>query len=428
MDEQQAYTRVKKVLAIDGEIRCKVCGQPIAGRCVLCAACETPHHQDCWSYSGGCSVFGCRKAESFTVPVGDEPKVELKRRALPYAVVASVLLLLSLAPLGIFWATAVHVGPHSAPLPPSALPPYATLPPPVAPAPASRPSVTAPLRRITPPTTEGIPLDFVFAGGQPATPQDIIKSAFPEGGGELKMISISMTPIGAYIATLPAIGNTGALGGARVRVHLALPVDPPWRESLVARPVLEDWTYQGRETPLPAMGSRPLEETDRLAWDVTALAGERPVRVAIVPHAPSFETIRELKALEGRAIVWMSVGEPVPPPPRVTRALPDLAITGMKLEGDQILVYFENRGSVSRDGTFDMKLGADGRGPLGCSNAPLKVPAPGAESVARFRSDSLKGAVKTPGRTLVSAEVDWTDAIPEADEANNVGTRELDLP
>jgi hypothetical protein len=39
---------------------CKVCGEPIA-ECdtVVCAACNTPHHRDCWEYVGACSIYGC---------------------------------------------------------------------------------------------------------------------------------------------------------------------------------------------------------------------------------------------------------------------------------------------------------------------------------------------------------------------------------
>jgi hypothetical protein len=27
----------------------------------VCDTCETPHHKDCWDYTGGCAIFGCRK-------------------------------------------------------------------------------------------------------------------------------------------------------------------------------------------------------------------------------------------------------------------------------------------------------------------------------------------------------------------------------
>ena len=39
---------------------CKVCGEPItAGAVIVCAACNTPHHRDCWEYVGACSIYGC---------------------------------------------------------------------------------------------------------------------------------------------------------------------------------------------------------------------------------------------------------------------------------------------------------------------------------------------------------------------------------
>jgi hypothetical protein len=41
---------------------CKICCGPIedANRRVLCAVCQTPHHDDCWEFNGGCSVYGCK--------------------------------------------------------------------------------------------------------------------------------------------------------------------------------------------------------------------------------------------------------------------------------------------------------------------------------------------------------------------------------
>lgn len=43
----------------DGPPLCEVCGDPITGGHVFCAACKTPFHRDCWSFVGGCSTFGC---------------------------------------------------------------------------------------------------------------------------------------------------------------------------------------------------------------------------------------------------------------------------------------------------------------------------------------------------------------------------------
>lgn len=42
-----------------GPPECEVCGDPIAGPHVLCTACRTPFHRDCWTFVGGCSTFGC---------------------------------------------------------------------------------------------------------------------------------------------------------------------------------------------------------------------------------------------------------------------------------------------------------------------------------------------------------------------------------
>jgi len=39
---------------------CKVCGEPVGeGPVVVCTACRTPHHRDCWEFVGGCSIYGC---------------------------------------------------------------------------------------------------------------------------------------------------------------------------------------------------------------------------------------------------------------------------------------------------------------------------------------------------------------------------------
>jgi len=42
-----------------GEVICKVCGDPIEHEMVCCQRCKTPHHHDCWTYNGACSVYGC---------------------------------------------------------------------------------------------------------------------------------------------------------------------------------------------------------------------------------------------------------------------------------------------------------------------------------------------------------------------------------
>lgn len=39
--------------------QCQVCGEPLASNLVYCAACQTPHHRECWEYFGGCSTYAC---------------------------------------------------------------------------------------------------------------------------------------------------------------------------------------------------------------------------------------------------------------------------------------------------------------------------------------------------------------------------------
>ena len=38
---------------------CPVCGHAVEGP-RPCPSCRTPHHEECWKYSGGCAIFGCR--------------------------------------------------------------------------------------------------------------------------------------------------------------------------------------------------------------------------------------------------------------------------------------------------------------------------------------------------------------------------------
>jgi hypothetical protein len=64
----------------DGPPMCEVCGDPIEGPHVVCVACRTPFHKDCWVFVAGCSTFGCRGKQSEPAPVaggaragGDRP-------------------------------------------------------------------------------------------------------------------------------------------------------------------------------------------------------------------------------------------------------------------------------------------------------------------------------------------------------------------
>lgn len=42
-------------------VTCKVCGDALEDDLVYCRRCKTPHHLECWRYTGICSVFGCRE-------------------------------------------------------------------------------------------------------------------------------------------------------------------------------------------------------------------------------------------------------------------------------------------------------------------------------------------------------------------------------
>lgn len=41
-------------------VRCPVCGAGLSGTVWRCEQCDTPHHEDCAKYFGGCGIFGCR--------------------------------------------------------------------------------------------------------------------------------------------------------------------------------------------------------------------------------------------------------------------------------------------------------------------------------------------------------------------------------
>ena len=42
-----------------GHAVCQVCGVEIRAAPKLCPRCETPHHADCWEYTGKCSTYAC---------------------------------------------------------------------------------------------------------------------------------------------------------------------------------------------------------------------------------------------------------------------------------------------------------------------------------------------------------------------------------
>lgn len=48
---------------------CPVCGTPVVRPVASCSACHTPHHEECWSYNGGCAIFGCTGHSARVPPV-----------------------------------------------------------------------------------------------------------------------------------------------------------------------------------------------------------------------------------------------------------------------------------------------------------------------------------------------------------------------
>ncbi len=52
---------------------CSVCCEQLTEGVVFCVRCKTPHHRECWEYSGGCSTYGCG-ARMFFTP-GEAPRV-----------------------------------------------------------------------------------------------------------------------------------------------------------------------------------------------------------------------------------------------------------------------------------------------------------------------------------------------------------------
>jgi RING finger family protein len=58
------------------EALCCVCCERLTSEIVLCVRCKTPHHRECWEYSGGCSTYGCGGRMCFTpgeAPLANPP-------------------------------------------------------------------------------------------------------------------------------------------------------------------------------------------------------------------------------------------------------------------------------------------------------------------------------------------------------------------
>ncbi len=52
-----------------GCVSCPVCRGDASELMAVCASCDTPHHPECWSFTGGCAVFACGGAEATHEPL-----------------------------------------------------------------------------------------------------------------------------------------------------------------------------------------------------------------------------------------------------------------------------------------------------------------------------------------------------------------------
>ena len=60
--ELTSNTHKPMLVLLEGEknkANCPVCGCHCEDEPHVCDRCHTPHHQECWDYSGGCAIFGC---------------------------------------------------------------------------------------------------------------------------------------------------------------------------------------------------------------------------------------------------------------------------------------------------------------------------------------------------------------------------------
>ena len=61
--QHQVSCTVEKSSIAQAGSRCPICGSTVtdAEEVQICQDCHTPHHKDCWEYTGGCAIFGCHK-------------------------------------------------------------------------------------------------------------------------------------------------------------------------------------------------------------------------------------------------------------------------------------------------------------------------------------------------------------------------------
>lgn len=50
------------VLLISSGAHCPTCAQTVEGAAVRCPRCSVVSHSDCWSFQGGCGIYGCRSS------------------------------------------------------------------------------------------------------------------------------------------------------------------------------------------------------------------------------------------------------------------------------------------------------------------------------------------------------------------------------
>lgn len=69
MDQDQVAAQLRKQAAGERSVRCAVCATETSGLLSACTVCGTAYHSDCWTYNGGCAVYGCKAAPRAAEPL-----------------------------------------------------------------------------------------------------------------------------------------------------------------------------------------------------------------------------------------------------------------------------------------------------------------------------------------------------------------------
>lgn len=73
-------------LTVTGSSRCPVCGGDIStGNRVECTSCDTPHHRDCFEYSGRCALYACSSEIFRVIRAGPVPARRFPRSRVIHA-------------------------------------------------------------------------------------------------------------------------------------------------------------------------------------------------------------------------------------------------------------------------------------------------------------------------------------------------------